>query len=81
MNAVATKERIKERLDEVHEEWILLSIQRILGMSDSDESSFIAQYEANLQQMSAQELQQRAMESEQDIAQGKVSDLAELLND
>ncbi len=81
MNASATKERIKERLDDVQEEWILLSIQRILGMSDSDESSFIAQYEANLKPMTGQELQQRALQSEQDIENGKVSDLSELLND
>jgi hypothetical protein len=79
MNAAIAKERIIERLEEVQEDWILLSIQRILGMSDSDESSFIAQYEANLKQMTTQELQHRAMQSEQDIEQGKVTDLFVLI--
>lgn len=81
MDAVLTKERIKARLDEVQEEWILLSIQRILGMSDSDERSFIAQYEANLKPMPVEELQRRAMQSEHDIVNGNVTDIASLLDD
>jgi hypothetical protein len=81
MDAVLTKERIKARLDEVQEEWILLSIQRILGMSDSDERNFMAQYEANLKPMSVEELQNRAIQSEKDILNGNVTDLETLLNE
>ena len=81
MNTAVAKERIKERLTEVEEEWILKSIQRILVMNDSDEANFIAEYEINLEPMSVQQITNRAMQSEMDIQAGNVSDLENLLNE
>ena len=81
MNTAVAKERIKERLTEVEEEWILKSIQRILGMNDSDEANLIAEYEINLKPMSVQQITNRAMQSEMDIQVGNVSDLENLLNE
>jgi hypothetical protein len=81
MNIAIAKERIKERISEVEEEWLLVSIQRLLGMSDSDEANTIASYESSLTPMSKTDLQNRALQSEQDIKQGRLSDLESLLND
>jgi hypothetical protein len=81
MDIAIAKERIKERISEVEEEWLLLSIQRLLGMNDSDEATAIAQYESSLSAMTKADLQNRALRSEQDIKQGNLSDLESLLND
>ena len=81
MNTAIAKERIKERLTEIEEEWILKSIQCILGMSDSDEANHIAEYEANLKPMTVQQITKRALQSEVDIQSGNISDLENLIND
>ena len=81
MNTAIAKERIKERLTEIEEEWILKSIQCILGMSDSDEANHIAEYEVNLKPMTVQQITKRALQSEVDIQSGNISDLENLIND
>jgi hypothetical protein len=79
MNTTLVKERIKARVSEVEEEWILLSIQRLLGMSDSDEANLIGNYERDLQPMTTQEVINRALQSEKDILLGRVTDIEDLL--
>lgn len=79
MDIAIAKERIKERISEVDEEWLLVSIQRLLGMSDSDEATSIAQYESSLVAMTKNDLQNRALQSEDDIKHGNLSDLESLL--
>ena len=68
MNLVLEKQRIKQELDMINDESIILTIKKILGLS--------AEY--NLKALTKEDILTRAIESEKAIKEGNILTLQEL---
>ena len=68
MNLVLEKQRIKQELDMINDESIILTIKKILGLS--------AEY--NLKTLTKEDILTRAIESEKAIKEGNILTLQEL---